>query len=162
MRRTNRLADIILLESIQGLGGPGKSVKVKSGYFRNFLLPQNKALLKTEENSIEFEKKKNNFLLLDASRQKEAEEIAERLRIVEIKIVRAVTPEGTLYGSVGLYDILTELHNNGFTKILRQNIRLSKAFKELGTHEINIYLHPKVSQSINITIEPQFYIGTAK
>ena len=42
--------NVILLESVENLGGIGDLVKVKPGYGRNFLLPQGKAALATPAN----------------------------------------------------------------------------------------------------------------
>lgn len=48
--------DVILLERIGRLGGMGDVVKVKSGYARNFLFPQGKALRATDDNKAKFER----------------------------------------------------------------------------------------------------------
>ena len=48
--------EIILLEHVEKLGKMGDKVHVKSGYARNYLLPQNKALRATEANVAYFEK----------------------------------------------------------------------------------------------------------
>ena len=50
--------EIILLEHIEKLGKMGDRVNVKSGYARNYLLPQNKALRATDANIAYFEKQK--------------------------------------------------------------------------------------------------------
>jgi len=47
--------NIILLEKIKKLGDIGDEVKVRSGYARNFLVPNNKALYATSENRKYFE-----------------------------------------------------------------------------------------------------------
>ncbi|MCZ6560123.1 MAG: 50S ribosomal protein L9, partial [Gammaproteobacteria bacterium] len=47
--------DVILLENVENLGAIGDQVKVKSGYGRNYLLPQGKALLATAENVTRME-----------------------------------------------------------------------------------------------------------
>ncbi|MDH3932012.1 MAG: 50S ribosomal protein L9, partial [Chromatiales bacterium] len=47
--------NVILLEKIENLGEIGDQVKVRSGYGRNFLLPQGKAALATAENVAKME-----------------------------------------------------------------------------------------------------------
>ena len=64
--------EIILLEKIRNLGGIGERVNVKSGYGRNYLLPQQKAVLATSENlkmfegrRVELEKAASEALVMD-------------------------------------------------------------------------------------------------
>ncbi len=48
---------VILLEKIKKLGNLGEAVQVKSGYARNFLIPQKKAVFATAANTARFEEK---------------------------------------------------------------------------------------------------------
>jgi large subunit ribosomal protein L9 len=50
--------NVILLEKIGKLGGIGDTADVKSGYARNFLFPQGKALPATKANSEQFEERR--------------------------------------------------------------------------------------------------------
>ena len=53
--------NIILLEKIKKLGDIGDVVSVKSGFARNFLVPNKKALYATSENRKYFEEKKTDI-----------------------------------------------------------------------------------------------------
>ena len=70
--------EIILLEHVEKLGKMGDKVHVKSGYARNYLLPQNKALRATEANVAYFEKQRaelearNKALFEEATKKAEA------------------------------------------------------------------------------------------
>ena len=59
--------NIILLEKIKKLGDIGDEVKVKSGYARNFLVPNKKALYATSENRKYFEEKKTEIKLISGT-----------------------------------------------------------------------------------------------
>ena len=50
--------DVILLEKVANLGNLGDRVQVRSGYARNFLLPQGKATLATPNNVKKFEERR--------------------------------------------------------------------------------------------------------
>src|SRR3569832_2359402 len=50
--------DVILLEKVQNLGKLGDRVAVRSGYARNYLLPQRKAVSATPANLAAFEQRR--------------------------------------------------------------------------------------------------------
>jgi len=52
---------IILLDKVANLGSLGDQVNVKSGYARNFLIPQGKAVPATKKNVEYFEAKRANL-----------------------------------------------------------------------------------------------------
>ncbi|EQD53609.1 Ribosomal protein L9, partial [mine drainage metagenome] len=47
--------DVILLQKVANVGNIGERVTVRSGFGRNYLLPQGKATLATPENIARFE-----------------------------------------------------------------------------------------------------------
>lgn len=155
MKKANRLVDVILLQSVERLGGVGHLASVRPGYFRNYLGPQLLALRATQKNKDVFEEKKERFFEVDQKRRLEAENLGEKVQILLLSIHRAVTPEGVLYGSVGVHDILTELHNSGLTSITRNQIKLTKAIKELGEHKVSVHLHPQVQADLSVVIDSQ-------
>lgn len=68
---------IILLERVENLGQMGDVVTVRSGYARNYLLPQNKALRATKDNVTYFEAQKKQLEANSLDRRKEAEQVAK-------------------------------------------------------------------------------------
>ena len=91
---------IILLDKIQKLGEIGDIVEVNSGYARNFLIPQKKALFASDKNIKEVEKIKSDLNQKDQEKKKLAREIAEKLKNKTIEIKKLVTESKELYGSV--------------------------------------------------------------
>ena len=65
--------EVILLEKIDNLGGIGDTVKVKSGYGRNYLIPQGKATLATPEHIAEFEERRAELEAKEADSRKQAD-----------------------------------------------------------------------------------------
>ena len=53
--------EVILLEKVNNVGGIGDRVKVKSGFARNFLIPQGKATLATAANIAKFEARRTEL-----------------------------------------------------------------------------------------------------
>ena len=80
--------EVILLERIEKIGKLGDIVKVKDGYARNYLLPQNKALRASKENLSIYEKEKAKYEKLNAQKLKEAEDISNNMENISIDIIK--------------------------------------------------------------------------
>ena len=143
--------EVILLEHVDKLGKMGDKVTVKNGYARNYLLPQNKALLATEANVAYFEKQKadleaHNKALFDAATAK-----AEALKGFKAVLIRQAAETGQLYGSVTIRDIAVALKEAGH-EVERRLVYLEKPIKDLGIYKVQINLHPEVTQTILINV----------
>ena len=106
--------NIILLEKIKKLGNIGDEVSVKSGYARNFLVPNNKALYATPENRKYFEEKKTEINSQNENLIKDAGEILKKLAGQEVVLLRAASDTGQLFGSVSTKDIVNSLTKKYF------------------------------------------------
>ena len=71
--------EIILLDKIANLGGLGDTVTVKSGYARNFLFPQKKAVPATKANVEKFEAQRSQLEANIAKQLGAAEARAEKI-----------------------------------------------------------------------------------
>jgi len=87
---------VILKETIDSLGIIGNEVTVADGYARNYLLPQNKAVLATPQNRKILEQDRKKFELQIAKEKEFAEKMAARLNGVSCKISAKVS-EGANY-----------------------------------------------------------------
>ena len=143
--------NIILLERIDKLGQIGDLVSVKSGYARNFLLPQGKAVFASKENIKIYEDQKAQLEGENIKRKKEAENLAKGIRFKEIIIIRAASESGQLYGSVSSKDIAKKITDLGLT-INKSQVVLNKAFKTLSFEDILIKLHPEVHFKLKLNI----------
>ena len=110
--------EVILLERIAKLGQMGDIVTVKSGYARNFLLPQGKALRANEANKAQFEAQRTDLEARNNERKSDAEKVKEKLDGNTYVIIRSAGQTGQLYGSVSPRDIAATLDENG-VKIMR-------------------------------------------
>ena len=147
--------NIILLEHVEGLGTVGQTVKVKDGYARNYLLPRKLACLATEKNL-------NYYRTLIEAKQKKlakaktsAQQLAEQLSAVTITFVRkARGEEAKLFGSVTTADIAGGLEAQGF-EIDRKRIVLSEPIKKVGEHKAVVRVHPEVTATVTIIVNPE-------
>ncbi len=145
--------EVILLEKVENLGGIGDMVSVKSGYGRNFLLPQGKATLATAENMAEFEARRAELEKKAAEELAAAKARADKLQGARIEIKALVGTEGKLFGSIGTIDIAQAFSDAGMP-IERAEVRLTDegAFREVGEHEIGLHLHADVDVTAIVAV----------
>lgn len=143
--------EVILLERIEKLGQMGDVVNVKTGFARNYLLPQNKALRKTKQNLSHFESQRAQLEADNLTRKNEAEKIAGKLDNMNITIIRAAGETGQLYGSVTSRDIAENVTKAGIS-ISKNQVILNRALKVLGLEPVRISLHPEVSVEVTANI----------
>ena len=143
--------EVILLERIEKLGQMGDVVNVKTGFARNYLLPQNKALRKTKQNLSRFESERAQLEADNLTRKNEAENIAGKLENMNVTILRAAGETGQLYGSVTSRDIAESVTKAGIS-INKNQVILNRALKVLGLEPIRISLHPEVSVEVTANI----------
>jgi large subunit ribosomal protein L9 len=143
--------DIILLERVGKLGHIGDVVKVKNGYARNFLLPQNKALRATKANLSVFEKQRKEIEANNLKAKTEAEKVAAKMTNITATIIRQAGESGQLFGSVSARDISLSLDEQGY-KVDKSQIILDRAIKTLGLVDLMVRLHPEVEIKITVNI----------
>ena len=145
--------NVILLEKVQNLGSLGDEVSVKSGYARNFLIPQGKAKAATKENVAAFAEIRAELEKAAAAELAVAQGVYENLNGQVVTIEATCGDEGKLFGSVGTQDIADALKASGF-EIERRDVRMPEGvLRHIGTYEIDIQLHSDVVASITVEIK---------
>jgi large subunit ribosomal protein L9 len=148
--------DIILLEKIQNLGRLGDKVSVKAGYWRNYLLPQNKALLATPANIAEFEARRVELERIAAEKTAQAQARADSVHEANITIVARASDEGKLYGSLTERDIVEAIHAATGVMIEKSEVQLSEGpIRSLGEYEIKLQFHSDVVSSVKLKVVDQ-------
>ena len=143
--------EVILLERIEKLGNMGDTVKVKTGFARNYLLPEKKALRSTKENVAYFESKRKEFEERNIAMRSDAEKVAARIKGLEVVVVRQAAETGQLYGSVSIRDIWESMKDMGI-RIERRQIMLDQPIKELGVYQVRVSPHSEVSETIKVNV----------
>ncbi len=143
---------VILMEKMANLGQLGDVVKVKSGYARNFLIPQGKAKRATESSLAEFAARRSELEAAENAKLAEAQAIAEKLAGLTVQIVQKAGVDGKLFGSITNADIAAELKLQGFS-VEKSHIRMPEGhLKQVGDYPINIGLHTDVVASITVAV----------
>lgn len=143
---------VILLQRIVNLGKLGETVDVKSGYGRNYLIPQGKALPATPANVEKFEARRAELEAIEAEELAAANKRAEALTDVNV-IMRAKSGEdGKLFGSIGTRDIADALTKSGL-EVDRSEVKLPEGtLRQIGEYNVDIQLHHDVFANILVTI----------
>jgi len=144
--------EVILLQKVANLGNIGDRVKVRSGFGRNFLLPQGKATLATPENIARFEARRAELERLAREHLTSAGERAVALKDFKLTIPAKAGTEGKLFGSIGTADIAEAVTRAGFV-IERSEVRLPHGpLRMLGDHTVNLHLHADVDVPLQVSI----------
>lgn len=147
---------IILLETVESLGGIGDIVDVRAGYGRNYLLPQGKAAPATEEQIAAFEERRAELMAMEKERMAATTARAEQVRaVLPLTIIANAGPVGKLYGSVGPAEISAGFEEAG-VEVPRSEVQMPDGpIKELGEHSITLKLHADVQQEATIRVVGQ-------
>ena len=144
--------EVILLEKVVNLGDLGDKVNVKSGYGRNFLIPQNKAVPATKENVLAFEARRAELEKVEQEKLAQAEARAEQVNGLDITITAKAGEEGKLFGSITVRDIVEAAAARG-VEIDKIEVHLPEGpIRSLGEFEIEVQLHPEVTATIKIGV----------
>lgn len=144
---------IILLDKVANLGGLGDNVTVKSGYARNFLFPQGKAVPATKANIEKFEARRAELEAKLAAGLAAANDRAAKVaELAQVTIASKAGDEGKLFGSVGTRDIADAITEAGVA-VSKAEVKLPNGtLRETGEFDIDLQLHAEVIATIKVVI----------
>jgi large subunit ribosomal protein L9 len=143
---------VILTEKITKLGNIGDAVEVKTGFARNFLLPNGKAMRWTRENVALFEAKKAELVAREAAAKKEAESYVDAVKNAKLHMIRQAGDTGQLYGSVSSRDIARALKEIANVNVTSAQVLLGSPIKSVGAFDTQIALHPDVIVPVKVYV----------
>ena len=143
--------EILLVEPIDNLGSEGDIVKVRPGYARNFLFPQNKALPLNQANKKRLDALKVARAAREAEEIQGAQEIANKLNDVSIAVAVKTGAGGKLFGSVTAQHLLEKLDEKGF-KLDKKHFVNFAPIKTLGQTEVSCQLHKDISAQLKVEV----------
>ena len=145
--------EIILLENIMNLGNIGDKVKVKSGYGRNFLLRNGKALRFNKENLEYVSKKKDELNKKNIELKNILKASAEKINNKSFIFNKESKENGELYGSIKPKEISLAIYEKMKIEVKPSQIVLKNDLNMIGTYKIDINFHSEVSAQISIKID---------
>ena len=143
---------VILLQTIKNLGDLGAVVDVRSGYGRNFLIPQGKALPATKGNLAEVEQRRAELEKQAAEQLAAAQERGEKLNEASVTVTSKAGDEGKLFGSIGTHDIADALTASG-VEVQKSEVRLPNGtIRNVGEFDVAVHLHAEVEATVRVVV----------
>ncbi|MFT5082398.1 MAG: large subunit ribosomal protein L9 [Lentisphaeria bacterium] len=147
--------EVILLEKVGKLGSVGDKVNVKSGFGRNYLVPQGKAITATSKNLEDFEVRRSELELAAADKRESAVIRAGQLQALVVTITAKAGDEGKLFGSIGTRDIAEAITSAGVA-VAKAEVKLPQGtLREVGKYEVDVQLHVDVTQIVQLVVEAE-------
>jgi large subunit ribosomal protein L9 len=145
--------DVILMENVENLGSVGDKVNVKSGFARNYLVPQGKAKMATSANLAEFEAVRAELEKAAAQALQEAQVRKQEIEALgAIEVTARVGSEGKLFGSIGVSDVSDAIASLG-GNVEKSEIRMPEgALRVVGEHLVDIHLYTDVDTQVTVNI----------
>jgi len=145
--------ELILKQTIETLGEEGDIVKVKPGYARNYLIPNNKAGIANKGKIAILEREKATIEARKEAQRKDSVDLASKINGTVVTIEQRVGEEDRLFGSVTTADIAAKLTELGI-KVDKKKILLDEPIKTLGETLVQIKIGYQVNAEVKIEIVP--------
>jgi len=145
--------EVILTQSVIGLGAESDHVKVAAGYARNYLLPQGLAIPQTAANKRRLEVLRQRRAEREAHDFNTMSELAKSLSKMVLVVTAKSGEDGKMFGSVTAGIIADELRHQFEVAIDKKKIHLEHPLRALGEHEVELRLHPEVVTTLKVRID---------
>lgn len=144
---------VILLADIKGVGKKDQIINANEGYAKNFLFPRKLAVEANAGNVKKLDNEKKAEETLRKEEYEAARELGDKIEKLTINIKVKIGNNGKLFGSVTNKEIGAAIKEQSGLEIEKKKIVLKDAIKDVGEHEVNVKLHPKVTAKLKVVIE---------
>lgn len=146
---------VILTSDVEKLGKAGEMVNAKTGFARNFLLPNKLAVQATKENIKIWEEKQAELRAIERENIKNANELKEKIEDTKVKII-AKTGEGDrLFGSITSMDIEKALKEQHGLDVDKKKIEMKDNIKSLGTFNVIVKVYPDINANLEVIVDKE-------
>ena len=143
---------IILLEDVKSMGKKGEVVKVSDGYARNMILPKKLGVEATPKNLNDLKLQKANDVKIAQEQLEAARAFAKNLEDKQVALKLKVGEGGRTFGSVSAKEIAEAAKDQLGLEIDKKKLQLPGAIRELGTTDVPVKLHPKVTGKLKVVV----------
>jgi large subunit ribosomal protein L9 len=145
--------EVILTQSVAGLGAESDHVKVAAGYARNHLIPQGLAIPLTAANKRRLEVLRQRRAEREAHEFNTMSELGRSIGKLVLVLKVKTGEDGKLFGSVTAGTIVDELKHQFDVMLERKKVHLESPLRGTGDHEVELRLHPEVTSTLKVRIE---------
>jgi large subunit ribosomal protein L9 len=146
---------IVLQKEVEKLGVPGDVVDVADGYARNYLIPRKLAVRATRGGVKHAESMKQAHEARVEKAVAEARELSGRLTASPLRLGARAGEDGRLFGSITANHVADELQRVTGVDIDKRRINLPDPIRSVGTHEVQVHLHPEVEATVTVEVVAQ-------
>ena len=143
---------VILLADIKGVGKKDEVINSSDGYARNFLFPKKLAVEANAENMSKLKAKNDSNAYKKSVEKEEAQNIAEKLKNITLKVAVKAGENGKIFGSITSKEIADNLKEQYKIEIDKKKIDLKEPIKTLGSFPVNIKLYEGVIGTLKVQI----------
>lgn len=145
------MAKVILTNEVTGLGSAGDVIEVKSGYARNYLLPQGFAVSWSRGGEAQVEQIRKARQARELATLEEAQALKAKLESGKIRIEAKAGTGGRLFGSIKPGAIADAVSSAGLGEIDKRKVELP-SIKLTGDYEATVRLHDELSATISLQV----------
>lgn len=143
---------VILLQDIKGVGKKDEVINASDGYARNFLLPKKMGVEANAENMSKLKAKQDSNKYKKSVEKEKAEEIAEKLKHITLKISVKSGENQKIFGSITSKEIAENLKEQYKIEIDKKKINLPETIKTIGTTTVDIKLYEGIIGKLKVQI----------
>lgn len=144
---------VILLEDVKSVGKKGDLVELKDGYAKNFIIPKKLGVEATNTNRNNLKLQKQNEEKIALEQLEAAKTLAAEIEKMNIKLEIRSGEGGKTFGSISSKEIVKAVSEQYGKEIDKKKLQLPEAIKAVGTYEVTVKLHPKVSAKLKLHVE---------
>lgn len=144
---------VILLQDVKSLGKKDDVVDVSDGYAKNFLFTKKLGVEANSRNMNDLKLKKANDEKVAAQNLQDAKDLAEVIAGKTVVVRLKAGEGGKTFGSVSNKEISEEAKAQHGLEIDKKKIVISDPIKSIGTYEVSVKLHPKVTGTLKVKVE---------
>lgn len=144
---------VIFLKDVKGTAKKGEVKEVSDGYARNFLIAKGIAKEANQSNLNDHKQQEKARELKVQKDEEDAIELGAKLKDTQVTIYAKAGEGGKLFGAITSKDIVEQMKKQHNVEFDKRKILLSEPIKTLGTINVEVKLHPKVSTTIIVEIK---------
>lgn len=146
------MSKLILTHEVDGLGSAGDVVDVKSGYARNYLIPQGFAVAWSRGGEKQVASIRASREAREIHDHEEAVALKDKLEGTKVRLEVKAGNEGRLFGSVKPADVADAVKAAGLGDIDKRKVQIASAIKSTGQHEATVRLTDDVAAVITLQV----------
>ena len=143
---------VILLEDVKALGKKGQIVDVSDGYARNAILPKKLGVEATPKNLNDLKLQNQHADKVAQENYENAQALAKQVETVKVVVKLKAGKDGKTFGSISTKEIAIAAKEQTGIELDKKKMQLNESIKNLGTYEVPVKLHPKVTAKLSVHV----------